>query len=122
MPKALDSVTCPQWILVERGRLVARADAVAPVVVVREAAARPAEVGGLDLLQRVDDVVPHAIGVGDRRVDSYVQATVDAPSQVLGEVAVQVPRDHAAVLVAPDGGLNRFALCRATAKQAQSQG
>ena len=48
MPKALVSTTWPQWMLSVRGPVGAGADAVAPVVVVGEAAAGPAEVRDVD--------------------------------------------------------------------------
>ena len=75
------------------------------MVVVGEAAAGPAEVGDVDRLEGVDDVVPHAAGVGDVRVFADPDAVVDAAAEVLGEVAVEVAADRAAVLVAVDDGL-----------------
>ena len=70
------------------------ADAVLPVVLVGEAAARPAQVGDLDLAQRLDDVVSNAVSVGDRRCGPDPQPVVDAAAEMLGEVAVDVPADH----------------------------
>ena len=105
MPKALVSTTWPQCMLTRRGPLGARADAVAPVVVVGEAAAGPAEVRDVDRAEGVEDVGAHAAGVGDRRIFADPDAVVDAAAEVLGEVAVEVAADRAAVLVAVDDGL-----------------
>ena len=50
VPKVFGSITPPQFGIQRRRALVARADAVAPVVLVGEAAARPAHVGHLERL------------------------------------------------------------------------
>ena len=56
-------------VRVERdGSPIHRTDALAPVVLVGETAARPADVRHLQRLQRGDDVVADAARVGDRRV------------------------------------------------------
>src|SRR5207249_3363836 len=65
-------------------------DAVAPVVVVREAAARPAQVGDLDPLQRLDDVVAQ---VPLPRARLGPEAIVDVAPKVFTEVAVDVTAD-----------------------------
>jgi hypothetical protein len=95
---------------IDLGRaLVARAHALAPVIVVGEAAAGPAHQRHLDGLQGRDHVVAIAPGVGDLAVLADPDALVDAASQVLGELAVDLGLDHRTGLVgaqgACDGGL-----------------
>ena len=88
---------------VERvGTVGAGADAVAPVVVVGIAAAGPAEVRDVDRAEGLDDVGPHAAGVGDVRLFADPDAVVDAAAEVLGKLAVEIAADDAAVFVAPD--------------------
>ncbi len=86
-----------------RGALLARADAVLPVVLVGEAPARPAQHGCLDPPKRRDHVVADATGVRDRRLGPHPDAFVDAPAEVLGEVAVDVAVDHNAREISAQG-------------------
>ena len=75
-----------------------RADAVHPVVLVAEAAARPAQHGdfqGLEGLQHVRAVTVH---VRDGGILAHPDALVDALSEVLGELAVDFGRDDRLVL------------------------
>jgi len=83
----------------------ARADAVAPVVVVGEAAARPAQHRHADFLQRVDDVLADAAEVGDLGVFSDADAVVDARPKMLGKMPVQERVDPGDGLVQTDGDL-----------------
>ena len=99
VPKALVSTTWPQCMLSGVGPVGAGADAVAPVVVVGKAAAGPAEVRNVDRLEGVDDVGPHAAGVGDLRFFADPDAVVDAAAEVLGELAVEMAADRAAVAI-----------------------
>src|SRR5699024_1584853 len=75
------------------GPLLARTDAVPPVVVVGEAAAGPAQVRDLQRAQRGDHVVADAARVRDLGVLPHEEAAVDAAPQVLGEMAVEVAAD-----------------------------
>src|SRR5690606_39907251 len=84
--------------------LFARSDAVAPVVLVGEAAARPAHHRHLQFLQRGQHVVAVPTGVGDFRVLADPDAAVDAVAQVLGELAEDVAADGLAGLVRAQGG------------------
>ena len=93
VPKWLFSTTPPQCVLIIVGRFSRGPMPSLPVVLVGEAAARPAEDGDVELLQRRDDVVADAARVGDRRVLADPDALVDAAAEVLGEVAVDVPVD-----------------------------
>src|SRR5690606_16410539 len=72
------------------------ADAVAPVILVGEAPAGPTQVGDPDAPQRLDDVGADAIPVGDRGILADPEATVDAPAEMLGEVAIEVAADRGA--------------------------
>ena len=75
------------------GPLVARADAVAPMVVVGEATARPTEIWDFDFLECRDHVGAHAVNILQLRILAYPQAIVNAAAQVLGEVAIDVAAD-----------------------------
>ena len=97
-------------VRVERGRSrVQRADAVAPVVLVGEAAAGPAHVGHLEGLERRDDVIADAARVRDRRVGADPDAFVDALAEVLGELAEEVAVEHRTGLGRIDGDGGRAA-------------
>ena len=82
---------------------LARADAVFPVILVGKTTARPAEHGDVEVFQRGHDIVADAAGVGNRRVGPDPDALVDAASEVLGEVAVDVFVDDRAGCVGADG-------------------
>ena len=84
--------------------LGARADAVAPVVIVGKAAARPAEIGAIQILQRRDHVIADSPRIGDRRVFPHPQAVIDAAAQMLHEVAIDMPAYRSLGLVAMDRG------------------
>ena len=88
-------------VVLARGTLVARTDAVAPVVLVSKAAARPADYGRLDRLQRADDVAAHAPDIGDLGVRADPDAVIDAGAQMFGKLTVDVARDRGAGLVSP---------------------
>ena len=85
--------------------LLPEADPVHPVVLVGEAAARPAEDRRLQLLQGFDDVDADAPDIGDRRVLAHPHAFVDAAPEVLGEVPVDLPADGLLAQV----GVDRYA-------------
>ena len=63
-------------------------DAIHPVVLVGKAAAGPAENGDVDGLQGFDDILSHAVDIGDVGVFADIDAFINAAAQVLGEVAV----------------------------------
>ena len=96
VPNALGSVTPPQLGLRVTGAL--GADALPPVVLVREAAARPPHVRHLERLERGDHVVADAPGVGDRGVRADPDSLVDAVAEVLRELAEDVAVDLGAGL------------------------
>src|SRR6516164_11825754 len=73
--------------------LCARADAVAPVVGVSEAAARPAQHRSADSLHGVDEVLADAVDVGDARAFANPHAVVDDSAEMFDEVRVELRRD-----------------------------
>jgi hypothetical protein len=93
VPKWLFSTTPPQCVLIIDGPFLARADAVLPVVLVGEAAARPAQLGNVELLQRGDHVVAVCRGCWGWANLADPDALVDAAAEVLGELAVDVAVD-----------------------------
>ena len=79
---------------VDHGRaLRSWADAVHPMIFIREATTRPAQVRNLHRSQRRDYIVTNAARVGYRRILAHPDATVDAATQVFGEVPIDVPAD-----------------------------
>ena len=71
-------------------------DAVAPVILVGEAAPGPPHVGHPKRLERRHHVVPDAPGVGDGGVRSHPDPLVDAVAEVLGELPEDVAVDRGA--------------------------
>ena len=67
-----------------------RADAVLPVVLVGKAAARPAQVGNVQLLECLDYGLVVAMDVGNGGLFSHPETAINAPSKVLREVPVDV--------------------------------
>jgi hypothetical protein len=76
--------------------LRARPDPVAPVVDLAEAAAGPADHGDVDMAQRLDHVATIAADVRDIALFADPDAFVDAASEMLGELAVDVLGDDRA--------------------------
>jgi hypothetical protein len=99
------------------GPLFARADAIAPVVVVGKAAARPAEVGDVQFFKRGDDVGADTLGIGGRRIFADPQAVVDAAAQMLGKMAVDMPADLMLATVDVDDQFGRSVVCLAGWRQ-----
>ena len=87
----------------DAGALLARPDAVTPVVRVRETTAGPADVGDLDAPERLHDVVAHVPRLAGRPARPH--AVVDEPAEVLGELAEDVTADCVASGVGVDGEL-----------------
>ena len=102
VPKSFGSMTPPQKVFTRCGRLSRGADAVAPVVLVGEAAAGPAQHRDLQLLERREHVVAIAARVGNRRVFADPDAFVDIAAEVLHELAMQRRIDRGAGLVGAD--------------------
>jgi len=68
--------------------LRARADAVAPMILVGKASAWPAQYGDLQVLERLQHVVAVAIGIGDVRLWADPKSAVDTRAEMLGKLAV----------------------------------
>src|SRR5439155_4419940 len=79
--------------------VVGRADSVAPVIAVGEAAAWPPDDWRLDLFHLVDERLADPIDVRNLRVLADPDAVVDDAAEVLGEMAVQLRVDGANRLV-----------------------
>ena len=96
--------------VVDRRTLLARADAVAPVILVGEAPARPAQLRHGERLQRGKHVVAVAPRVGNGRIHANPDALVDTAAEMLGELAVDGLVDDRAGLGGVDGerGGRRF--------------
>ena len=77
-----------------RRALVARADAVHPVVVRREVAARPAQQRDIQILHGLQHIFAVAVGIRERRA-LFEDAAFDAAAQVFGEIAVDLRIDVA---------------------------
>src|SRR3954451_15852336 len=77
----------PPRHLKSRGTLVARSDAVHPVIVRREIPAWPSHLCHVELLRAFEDVAAEAVAVGKRRF-LVEDAAVDAAAQVLDEISV----------------------------------
>jgi hypothetical protein len=79
-----------------------RADAVAPVVAVGKAAARPADDAGLQRLEFVEQRLANAADVGNLRVLADPDAVVDDAAEVFDEVTAEVGCDAADRFVEKD--------------------
>jgi hypothetical protein len=70
-------------------------NSIVPVVVIREASARPAENGDSQLAKIFHSLLSVAINVGDGRIGSDPQAPVNATADVLGKMSVKVRANNA---------------------------
>jgi hypothetical protein len=75
------------------GALCAGADPFAPVILVGEAAARPADVGDLQVSQCGDHVVADAASVRNGRIGANPDAFIKSVAEILGELAEDVAID-----------------------------
>src|SRR4030095_6308907 len=73
--------------------VLARPDAVAPVVAVGETAARPTDDARLDSPHRIDNRLPDAADVGNLRVFAHPDAVIDHAAQMLDKMSVYFRRD-----------------------------
>ena len=79
---------------IDHGRaFFARANPVLPVIFVGKATAGPAQVGGLGLLERLDDILPDPTFIRNGRILANPVSIVNTPSEMLGEMAVNMPVD-----------------------------
>ena len=68
-----------------------RSDAIPPVVFIREASARPAQHGHVQCFHGFHHVLAHPVHVGNPAVLPHEDPAVDAPAEMLREMAVDVP-------------------------------
>ena len=79
----------------DRRTVLLRADAVLPVIRIREASSRPPEVGDVQTPEGLNDVVPDAARVRHGRVlVADIVPAVDATPEMLGEMSVDVAADR----------------------------
>lgn len=69
------------------------ADAILPMVLISEAAAWPTEVRNLNMLECVNHILADTIDIGNLRILANPETAIDAVSEVLGEVAIDVTID-----------------------------
>src|SRR5690606_36040323 len=82
--------------------LVTRTNAVAPVVLVGEAAAGPADDRNLELLERLEHVVTESACIGNGGILANSDAAVNTATEVLRELAVQIAADGVARPIGPN--------------------
>ncbi|EGY02328.1 hypothetical protein AZA_63851 [Nitrospirillum viridazoti Y2] len=85
------------------GAAVLGADAVAPMVFIGEAAARPAHHRHMQVLQRLHHVLAIAADVGDGAVRTHPDAAIDLRAQMLRELAIDRRGDDRAGMVGLNG-------------------
>jgi hypothetical protein len=72
------------------------------VIGVRKASAGPSDDGNLDVLKRINDIASHAVYIGDAILFLYEHAFIDASSEMLGELSVDILVDGALALFGVD--------------------
>ena len=104
------------------GTLIARTDAILPVVAGAEIAARPPENRDLEIADRLQDVLAKSVLVGERAA-LLEDAAVDHAAEMLGEVAEQQRIDRAddAIGVELDAGDGGAGGCAMTGGQAAAR-
>ena len=71
-----------------------RTDTVLPVILISKASARPAKHRDLDLSQRVNNILPDSGLIRNMAVLSDKVSAVNASSQMLGKMPVNIPADY----------------------------
>ena len=84
------------------------ADAVFPVVFIRKTAARPAQHRQLNSFQRFHNIGSHAVYVWNVAVFANINAVINAASEVLGKIAVDIAVDLAFLFVSMNGKFCHF--------------
>ena len=77
-------------------------DAVLPVILVSKASARPTENRDLHLLQSCDHVITHAVCIGNIGILADINPFVNASSQMLGEMTLDLRINVAKFFVCVD--------------------
>jgi hypothetical protein len=88
--------------VISHGAPAARPDSIAPVIHVREAAARPAHQRGSQSGQSVDDIPAQAVNIGNGRCFTHPDAIVDTGAQVFDKLAMKFGMDHPFSGTCPD--------------------
>jgi hypothetical protein len=78
-------------------------DAVHPVIFIGEAATGPAQVGDIKIAQCLGDIVADAASVGNGGRFTYVNAAVNAATQMFGEMAINVATNGLTAKIGIDG-------------------
>jgi hypothetical protein len=77
--------------------LIARANAISPVIFIGKTAARPAQYWDTNFSQRIQHIVANAMRVGDGRILAHPESLVNASPQMLGKMTVYVRANCAEV-------------------------
>src|SRR5262249_24349138 len=85
--------------VVSPGTFGRRADAVAPLVAIGEASARPSEIRSADSLHVVNELLANPVVVRDPRIASDPDAVIDHAAEMLNEMPVQMRVDDRAWFV-----------------------
>ena len=96
-------------VVLHLGAVLLGADAIHPVILIGETSARPSQHGDLQLLECVEHVSAITLGVGNGGVLTHPKATIDAGTQVLGELSVNLLVDFLCALVCVQSA--RYLLC-----------
>ena len=102
---------CAPGVIGTRGPLVARPDAIRPVVARREIPARPAQDRNAQRLHHIENVLAESVCVRQRAA-FFENTAVNAPSQVLREIAEDVRVHLADYAIGIDSNLRRRSLRR----------
>src|SRR5690554_1511280 len=86
--------------------LVARANAVTPVIFVGKTSTRPANQWHLQLFQRSDYIFAEAIGIGDFGFFADPDTFVNTVAQMFGELSVNVFVDHRTGFIGLNGEID----------------
>ena len=103
------------------GALLARTDAVAPMVELCETAARPTHQRDFDLAQGGDDITANAAHVGDRRILADPDTFIHAATEMLDELPIDVGVDTRTGLVRRHGDSGIDRVCSPHARRCEDQ-
>ncbi|MNI05969.1 hypothetical protein D3C73_589370 [compost metagenome] len=67
-----------------------KADTVLPVILIGEAAARPAQHGNIELAQRSNHIIADTVCIRNRRILAHPNAFIDTSAEMLGEMPVNI--------------------------------
>ena len=93
-------------------------NAVHPVIFVGETSSRPAHHGHFECFQCLEHVLAITLHIGDVRIGAYPDAAIDAASEVLGKLSVDLFRNHILGLIRMNIELD--VLCQNRQRQQQA--